>query len=213
MSVSPGTILTSPAENPSAAEPQERPSDMSPQPSVQKNDESPSSPSSIVTLNRNSTAVDYNANRDQNILQALSAQLEYYFSSQNLSKDTFLRSKMAQYKGYAPVELVAGFNYVIKILLRMGGRRQLLDSRKENRLQLRCEWLIEAAALSTKLQVVPLETDNEGNAVAWGVGPKCEDSEEIKREPEINAFSELVSMNLSFLINRSVFCTACFNFN
>ena len=180
MSVMTENVPTAPVENPSIVEPQEPPSDST------KSDEVPLSPSSIVTLNHSVAA----ASRDQTMLQALTAQLEYYFSSENLSKDGFLRSKMSQHNGYAPVELVAGFNHVIKILLRMGGRRQMIDLRKENSLQLRCELLIQAASMSEGLDVLPLEMDPDGNVLAWGVGPKLEETVDVKQETEASSVSE-----------------------
>jgi hypothetical protein len=114
-------------------------------------------------------------NSIENLTSELTAQLEYYFSYQNLVKDDFLRSKMAQHEGYAPVELIAGFNHVIKIFLRSTGGRHMLDLSKEKALQLRSQLLLEAAALSTKLEVAPLVTNpNNGNVDVWGIRPKSE---------------------------------------
>jgi hypothetical protein len=126
------------------------------------------------THNKVASKASRNQSIEASLTCELTAQLEYYFSYHNLIKDDFLRSKMAQHDGYAPVELLAGFNHVIKIFLRSTGGRHMLDLSKEKALQLRCSLLLEAAASSTKLEVAPLVTNPDGNVVVWGIRPRTD---------------------------------------
>jgi len=121
-------------------------------------------------------------NLENNLTSELSAQLEYYFSYQNLSKDDFLRSKMAQHEGYAPVELIAGFNHVVKIFLMSSEGRLMLSLSKERALQLRSEMLLEAAAASKVLAVAPLVTNQDGSVLVWGIGPKLDAATEVMQD-------------------------------
>ena len=61
------------------------------------------------------------AARRSGLLQALSPQLEYYFSVANLSGDTYLRTLMGLNSGYVPVAAVATFGNVQRIVMRWDG--------------------------------------------------------------------------------------------
>jgi len=51
------------------------------------------------------------ANPNQEIQNCLQAQLSYYFTEENLTKDIYLRNQMDS-EGYVPVSLLAGFNRI-----------------------------------------------------------------------------------------------------
>ena len=61
------------------------------------------------------------AARRSGLLQALTPQLEYYFSAANLSGDTYLRTLMGLNSGYVPVAAVATFGNVQRIVMRWDG--------------------------------------------------------------------------------------------
>ena len=61
------------------------------------------------------------AARRSGLLQALTPQLEYYFSAANLSGDTYLRTLMDLNSGYVPVAAVATFGNVQRIVMRWDG--------------------------------------------------------------------------------------------
>ena len=61
------------------------------------------------------------AARRSGLLEALTPQLEYYFSAANLSGDTYLRTLMGLNSGYVPVAAVATFGNVQRIVMRWDG--------------------------------------------------------------------------------------------
>ena len=61
------------------------------------------------------------AARRSGLLQALTPQLEYYFSAANLSGDTYLRTLMGLNSGYVPVAALATFGNVQRIVMRWDG--------------------------------------------------------------------------------------------
>lgn len=46
---------------------------------------------------------------EKSLLQAIRRQVEYYFSKDNLVKDTYLRSKMDSDTGFVPISFLATF--------------------------------------------------------------------------------------------------------
>ena len=61
------------------------------------------------------------AARRSGLLQALTPQLEYYFSPANLAGDTYLRTLMDLNSGYVPVAAVATFGNVQRLVMRWDG--------------------------------------------------------------------------------------------
>lgn len=55
--------------------------------------------------------VMYYQHQDPQLLSVLVKQIDYYFSSENLCKDIFLRQNMDEH-GWVPISLIAGFNRV-----------------------------------------------------------------------------------------------------
>jgi len=98
------------------------------------------------------------------ILRQLSKQLEYYFSVENLSKDTYLRTLRELNDGYVPASILANFAKVRSLL--------------ENRLDV--EAVVKAASdFSTYLEVVHVDKDSNKKVVETknlqtiiAVGPK-----------------------------------------
>ena len=166
-----------------------------------------SKPILVARMPKSDSIATTSSMNSENILTSeLSAQLEYYFSYQNLSKDDFLRSKMAQHEGYAPVELIAGFNHVVKIFLMSSEGRLMLSLSKERALQLRCEMLLEAAAASKVLAVAPLATNQDGSVLVWGIGPKLEAAIEVQHETAAAIVTANTPVRIEFVFYYSKAC-------
>jgi hypothetical protein len=161
----------------------------------------PVSPSSITNLNTEEKEMNVfdvaPLTSEERTIQALANQMEYYFSSKNLSKDSFLASKMASNGGYAPITLIAGFNHVVKILLLCVEDQHLqLSLRQDDSLRVRCEWVHRAAQSSLNVAIVPLVAEdqiaNEAEVFRWGLGPKLSVDEINSSTSEISAVDLIV---------------------
>jgi hypothetical protein len=92
----------------------------------------------------------------------LSNQLEYYFSPQNLTNDTYMKSVMQMNSGYVPISILANFSNVKKIVARFyeGSEVSSLDLNK----------ILQTSALSSSnLKVVVL--DSQGKFLENHSGP------------------------------------------
>lgn len=69
--------------------------------------DTPSSSSPLMQLTKN-----------QNLLQALAKQMNYYFSEQNLAQDTYLNTIMNLNSGYVPITILGGFANINRIVAR-----------------------------------------------------------------------------------------------
>lgn len=121
------------------------------------------------------------------ILRQLSKQLEYYFSVENLSKDTYLQTLRELNDGYVPASILANFAKVRSLL--------------ENRLD--AEAVVKAAAdFSSYLEVVHVDKDSNKKVVETkdlqtilAVGPK--DSKPIEIVSSIDKQLAPVASNTS----------------
>lgn len=101
------------------------------------------------------------------ILESLKAQLEYYFSAQNLAKDMFLQSILLQNQGYCNLETLARFANVVRICEGADDVPKLLT---------------DAAATSDVLIVKRTEDDDD---VPLGIGPKIIQNQKSARRNTI----------------------------
>lgn len=87
-------------------------------------------------------------------INQLSNQLEYYFSPQNLTNDTYMKSVMQMNSGYVPISILANFSNVKKIVARFYEESEIssLDLNK----------LLQTSALSSSnLKVVVLDSQGK----------------------------------------------------
>mmetsp|Transcript_34442 Transcript_34442/g.39248 ORF Transcript_34442/g.39248 Transcript_34442/m.39248 type:complete len:500 (+) Transcript_34442:345-1844(+) len=108
----------------------------------------------------NETEADFT----EDILRKLSQQLEYYFSTENLSKDTYLRTLRELNDGYVPASILANF-----------GKVRLLLQQQHN-----IKAVVKAASyFSSHLEVVHVDKESsekvletEGRQTILAIGPK-----------------------------------------
>uniref|UniRef100_A0ACD5TUR0 Uncharacterized protein n=1 Tax=Avena sativa TaxID=4498 RepID=A0ACD5TUR0_AVESA len=92
----------------------------------------------------------------EQLQRELLAQIDYYFSDENLCKDIYLRQQMDD-QGWVPVSLIAGFNQVQRLLYRIG---QL--NNQTNNLQ----FILDTVLLST---VVEVQGDKLRRRARWEI--------------------------------------------
>jgi hypothetical protein len=82
--------------------------------------EEPSSTSTILGNETKTTTHnhDNDNDHDEKLIAALTKQLQYYFSPQNLKKDTYLNTIMQLNSGFVPITILSGFANVNKIIAR-----------------------------------------------------------------------------------------------
>lgn len=93
--------------------------------------------------------------KNEELTKALSTQLQYYFSSKNLSRDTYLNTIMQLNSGFVPISILSGFANVNRIIARTtGGEINLSD--------LDVQQLLGTSALNSKaLKIVLLDQDGK----------------------------------------------------
>lgn len=112
-------------------------------------------------------------------------QVEYYFSVQNLCRDMFLRSKMAD-GGWIPVAVIAGFNRVrmltpdLAVIIASLDNSPIVELSPDGALMRAREnwqnWVLPASERdpSARAVVPPLNTDIPGRgAERWGFAAAC----------------------------------------
>ena len=119
------------------------------------------SDTNTVTPSVNNEEVVEKTSIDENsyyTLEALKQQLEYYFSAQNLAKDTFLQSILLQSKNhFCNIDTLSRFSNVIRICESLGDAGSITDM------------LVQAAEMSEYLVV---HRSEDGAATLMGIGPK-----------------------------------------
>jgi len=100
----------------------------------------------------------------EDVLRKLSRQLEYYFSTENLSKDTYVRTLRELNDGYVPATILANFGKV----------RSLLQQRHDIKAVVKA-----ASDFSSHLEVVHVDKESsekvlevEGRQTILAIGPK-----------------------------------------
>ena len=87
----------------------------------------------------------YRSSRDLHIRSAIVAQLEFYFSKENLCRDVYLRSHMDA-DGYVPIQVLAGFNRI----------RSLTGN---------CQLIADSIIAYSNTMTVPLQVDTQRERV------------------------------------------------
>jgi hypothetical protein len=95
---------------------------------------------------------------NEQLVSALTKQMQYYFSPQNLAKDTYLNTIMQLNSGFVPISILSGFANLNRIIARTtGGVIDMSD--------LDVQRLLETSALNSQaLKMVLL--DQDGKVVA-----------------------------------------------
>ena len=134
------------------------------------------------------------AARRSGLLQALTPQLEYYFSAANLSGDTYLRTLMGLNSGYVPVAAVATFGNVQRIVMRWDGGIPPTASTSPNPEDplggplVRSEeegvagFVAAAARTSQVLDVVEIDADGKVVRTVCSAGGKTQDEDKGEGE-------------------------------
>jgi len=115
---------------------------------------------------------------DDNLLEALQQQLEYYFSAQNLAKDSFLQGLLLKSGNhYCPIDVLARFSNVVRIIY---GEEEISEPPTEQRNTHVSNLLVKAAQRSEVLvvhyssegKVNANETSEDDAQSLLGIGPK-----------------------------------------
>ena len=134
------------------------------------------------------------AARRSGLLEALTPQLEYYFSAANLSGDTYLRTLMGLNSGYVPVAAVATFGNVQRIVMRWDGGIPPTASTSPNPEDplggplVRSEeegvagFVAAAARTSRVLDVVEIDADGKVVRTVCSAGGKTQDEDKGEGE-------------------------------
>jgi hypothetical protein len=109
-----------------------------------------STPSAIETPILTNDASSLQDNEE--LISALAKQLQYYFSSQNLAKDTYLNTIMQLNSGCVPISILTGFANVNRIVVKFAGDVDIADIDVQSLLQ-------KSALGSNDLKIVLLGHD------------------------------------------------------
>ncbi|KAK1262412.1 hypothetical protein QJS04_geneDACA001243 [Acorus gramineus] len=93
---------------------------------------------------------------DYELIAKLTKQIDYYFSDENLFKDTYLKKHMNE-EGWVPISLIAGFNRVVKGPMRIKCHTRHfpnLRARTLARVFLLRHWAQEVKQLTTDNQII-----------------------------------------------------------